>query len=600
MPRRVRRATSGQRRARTSRRRSRIGCARNLLVAAAWFLAAPLQAATISVEIQGLAGEMAEAARAATGLRELEERDLSSQQIRRLFELAEEQVREALEPFGYYHAQVEASLEKTQRDSYRAIFRVTPGDPVIVQQVNVSLTDEATSLPEVRAALDAFAPTQGDRLDHAVYERSKSRIDAALRATGFLDAMLTEHRVAVTRAANFAQIDLAWDAGARHRLGAVRFSEAQFPDEFLQRFVPWREGEFYSSERLLELQQRLVDAGYFASVGITPDLQDEQDDVVPLNVLLIPAKRTVYTAGAYLSTDYGFGGRLGVDRRWVNRRGHTLGAEIEYSQRLQEVSASYRIPRPDVRNRHYAFGVGYRDEQTDSSRSRMSRVGATQVTDRWKGFTRTLALQYLGGDFEIAEQRGETSLLYAEGLLVRREADDRLFPLRGYMLSYDARLGAQALLSDTDFLQLRVDGRWVRQIGQDGRAILRGAVGAMAVDEFDALPPELQFFAGGDHSVRGFNYQQIGEINEQGDVIGGEYLLAASIEYEHYFLQKWGAAAFVDAGDAFTSRFEANVGAGIGLRWKSPIGLVRVDIARPVVTDFDKSWQLHIVIGPDL
>ena len=84
-------------------------------------------------------------------------------------------------------------------------------------------------------------------------------------------------------------------------------------------------------------------------------------------------------------------------------------------------------------------------------------------------------------------------------------------------------------------------------------------------------------------------------------MIGGRNLVVASAEYEHYFLQNWGAAVFVDAGDAFTSEFNANVGAGIGLRWKSPVGVVRIDFAAPVKTDLeDSGLRFHIVIGPDL
>ena len=114
------------------------------------------------------------------------------------------------------------------------------------------------------------------------------------------------------------------------------------------------------------------------------------------------------------------------------------------------------------------------------------------------------------------------------------------------------------------------------------------------------MPPELRFFAGGDRSVRGFDYQQIGEVNERGGVIGGRYLTVASAEYEHYFLEKWGAAVFVDAGDAYNSHFDANVGAGLGLRWRSPVGLVRVDFAIPVVTELNESIRFHIMVGPDL
>ena len=122
----------------------------------------------------------------------------------------------------------------------------------------------------------------------------------------------------------------------------------------------------------------------------------------------------------------------------------------------------------------------------------------------------------------------------------------------------------------------------------------------MTVRNFDALPPELRFFAGGDRSIRGFDYQQIGETNSTGGVIGGRYLTIASAEYEHYFLPNWGAAVFVDAGDAYTSDFNMNVATGVGLRWRSPIGVIRIDVATPIVTQLEKSVRLHIVIGPDL
>jgi translocation and assembly module TamA len=267
---------------------------------------------------------------------------------------------------------------------------------------------------------------------------------------------------------------------------------------------------------------------------------------------------------------------------------------------MEDYRVQYTIPKPGRPNRALNFGVGYRDEETSSSTSRMARAAATEVTDRWRGFTRTLGLQYLNGDFEIAEQQRETSLLYAEGLLTRKKANDLYFPLSGYQLLYGLRLAADSVLSETSLIQARAEGKWLQQFGEDGRVILRSMLGGMVVGDFDALPPELRFFAGGDRSIRGFDYQQIGDLDAAGEVIGGKYQAIASAEYEHYFLENWGAAIFVDAGDAFTEQFDANVGAGVGLRWKSPVGLVRLEVARPIVSDFDHSWRVHLVIGPDL
>jgi translocation and assembly module TamA len=562
--------------------------------------AAPLRAERVTVVVEGVEGDMLESVRASIELTQYEDRDVSPVEVRRLFERADDQARAALEPFGYYGAEATAKLERPEPSQYKATVRVKPGEPVIVRKERVVVAGEAAELELVKAALESFQPKQGERLDHGAYERSKQQIAAVLVNEGYVRAQTVKHRVEVVRAANSAEIDLEWNPGPRHRFGPVRYTDAQFPDKFLQRYTPWREGEFYSTEELLELQQTLVDADYFSAVAVTPDLARTEDATVPVDVALVPAKRTVYTASLYVSTDTGPGTKLGVERRWLNKRGHKLSSDLQYATRLEDYRVQYKIPKPGRPNRALNFGVGYRDEETDSSTSRMARAAATEVTDRWKGFTRTLGLQYLNGDFEIAEQQHTTSLLYAEGVLTRKKTNDLYFPLSGYNLLYGLRLAADSLLSDTSFAQARAEAKWLTQIGEDGRVILRAMLGGMVVGDFDALPPELRFFAGGDRSIRGFDYQQIGDLDAAGEVIGGEYQIIGSAEYEHYFLDNWGAAIFVDAGDAFTQQFDANVGAGIGLRWKSPVGLVRLEVARPVVSDFDHSWRVHLVIGPDL
>nr|MBO2488611.1 outer membrane protein assembly factor [Gammaproteobacteria bacterium] len=557
------------------------------------------EAAAVRIEIEGLEDDLKEAALASLDLHKFSEREITPTQVRRFFNRAENQIKTALQPYGYYHAVVESALIEKEPETYLARFRVHRGDPVIVRTSNIRIVGAASNIAAIRLALEQFKPRVGDRLDHSLYERSKNAIDTQLQAYGFFDSELIEHRVEVSKATSSADIRLLWQSNERYSLGSVEFSESQFPADFLQRYVPWQEGDFYSVDQLLTLQQRLVDADYFSSVSVLPDVDRAEDGVVPIEALVIPAKRTVYTAALYISTDTGPGVRLGIDRRWINNRGHKLGGEITYSQRLQQIATTYRIPVPD-KQRMYTFSGGYRDEETDTSRSRMARLSATQISEQWNDFTRTLGLHYLNGDFEIADQQRSSSLLYAEALLTRRRADDLLFPRRGLSLLYGLRLAAEQLLSDTSLAQLRAEAKWIRPGGKRGRFILRAAAGAMVVDDFDALPPELRFFAGGDRSLRGFDYQAIGEMNEEGGVIGGKYLTVASLEYEHYFRDNWGVATFVDAGDAYSSVFDVNVAAGLGLRWRSPVGLVRLDVAAPIASDLEHGIRVHLIIGPDL
>jgi translocation and assembly module TamA len=565
-------------------------------------------AAGVDVDIQGLPEEQRDAVRATLALNEYAKRDISRAVLRASFKAADQQIKQALEPFGFYNVEVKKELTGDADKGWKATFTVTPGAPAIVRSARVEVEGEGKDQRRVQNAIAGFVPKVGDRLDHASYEASKAVIDSSLRGAGYLDAKITHRRVTVKADEQSADVDLAWQSGDRYKFGAVRFTgDAPFPETYLQEFVPWKEGAYFNSEQVLNLQQRLVDADYFQLVSVQPALDEKKDGAVPIDVLLNRDERTVYSGEVYYSTDFGPGVRVGAERRWLNKQGHKADVQAEYSQRLQEAAVHYQIPRPSREDRSYDFGVAYRDETTDVSRSRNFTLAASRSEKRWHGFTRTIGLKYLRGDFQLGRdddnlEFGSSKLLFAEGSLSRRHLNDKLFPRKGYALDFGVRLASDAVVSDTDIAQTWGRLTWLIPQGEKGRIKLRGEVGAMTVGNFDALPPDLRFFAGGDRSVRGFDYHEIGEVNANGIVIGGKYLAVASAEYEYYFLEDWGAAVFVDTGDAFSDTLSLNVGAGVGVRWRSPLGPIRVDVGFPVQSNqpTQDSWRLHIQLGPDL
>lgn len=566
-------------------------------------LAVPPRAiAGIAVELDGLDDELREAVLASLEIAQYGERAVSPARARYLYERAREQVELALEPFGYYNPRIDGELRPAGPGEYVAAFRVERGPAVTIRRVDIDLRprDGALELPVVRRTVEAFPLEAGERLDHAEYEQGKGAIQSALRGAGYLDADLGVRRVAVNTDTNLADVDLEWTTGPRYRLGGANFSESQFRDDFLPGYVPWRPGDWYSTDALLTLQQRLVDTNYFETVSVEPALERRGDGVVPVDVIVTPNERNVYTAGVYYSTDFGVGGRLGYERRWLNRRGHRLETKLEYSQRLEDYSVTYRIPKPAVDDRSYTLGAAYRDERSDTAVSRTIRVAAAESRSRWKGWQRTLGVQFLRGDFEIGDERRRSTVFYAEGTLSRKQLDDLMFPREGWSWDVGARVAPGGFVSDTSLAQAWVAARRLIRSGERSRFVLGARLGALAASEFDALPPDLRFFAGGDRSIRGFDYQAIGETNAAGRVIGGKYLAVGSATYEHYFVENWGVAAFTDAGDAFSTRFDTNVSVGLGARWRSPVGMVRVDFAKPVVTRFDDGFRIHVTIGPDL
>lgn len=561
-------------------------------------------AAHVSVQLDGIDGELRSAALAAVELQQYTKRDVSHAQIRRLYQRAEKQIQTALEPYGYYNVLVDGELSNEGED-FRAVLHVKSGEAVKVTEVNIRIDGETEGLRVVDMARSAFSPRHGERLNHGEYERSKAAIHASLFSVGYLDAELVTHRVEVERATNTAKIQLEWKVGQRYRFAKTDFDGGQFTDEFMQRFIPWEVGDYYDQAQLLALQQRLFDANYFAISQVQPDIDKASSGNVPIAVTLAPAKRNVYTGGVFVGTDTGFGVRGGVERRWVNRHGHKLKFETILAQRLKTLSTLYQIPLPGRNNHSFNFGITYRDENTKTSESKTLRLAAND-SQVWHGWTRTIGLQFLTGDFKVAEVKGSTTLLYPEVSLTKKRADDFNFPRKGWSLTMAARAGQKGVLSDTSFAQIIADAKWIRGIGDNSRFIARGSVGYTRVDDFAKLPPELRFFAGGDRSIRGYAFQTIGPYQLFGDdpvpkVIGGKQLLVASAEYEYYFTPKWGAATFVDAGDAFSGKdFDLKIGTGLGLRWRSPVGLVRVDLGTPIRDPYANGVQLHIIIGPDL
>ncbi|HEX6636278.1 MAG TPA: autotransporter assembly complex family protein [Steroidobacteraceae bacterium] len=565
-------------------------------------------AAGVDLDIEGLNDEQREAVQSTLQLGEYRKRDVSPAELRAAYRVADEQVRQALEPFGYYDVQIDKSLTGDANSGWKAKISVQPGEPAVVRRTQVEVVGEGKDQRRVKSAVENFQPKEGARLDHATYEASKAVIETSLRGSGYLDAKPLQKRVTVRPEQNSAEVDLRYESGPRYKFGAVRFAgDAPFPDSFLDDFVPWRDGAWFNSEQVLNLQQRLVDADYFELVSVQPAIDEKKEGAVPIDVLLKRDQRTVYSGEVYYSTDFGAGVRVGAQRRWLNKKGHKADVQVEYSQRLQEAALHYQIPRPSREDRSYDYGIAYRDETTDVARSRNFQLAASRSEKRWHGFTRTIGLKYLVGDFQIGDDDdnpdfGSSKLLWAEGTLGRRRLNDRLAPRKGYVFDLGLRLASDALLADTDIAQSWLRGTWLIPQGERSRFKLRGEVGAMSVGNFDALPPDLRFFAGGDRSIRGFDYHEIGEQNANGLVIGGKYLAVASGEYEWYFTEDWGAAVFIDAGDAFSDQFSVNVGAGVGARWRSPLGPIRLDIGFPVHTDreLESTWRLHVQLGPDI
>jgi translocation and assembly module TamA len=569
-------------------------------------VAQPKVAATaVRVDIRGVEERQLAALRSALSIVAYEKRrTLGAARLDRLLSQIPTEARTALQPFGYYQATAVVSVGAAEQQPRPITITVDRGAPVRVRALHVAIDGAAARNERIADLIGNFHPAQGEIFDHATYEVSKARIERALQRRGYFEQATRNARVEIDRAGNTADIMLNWQSGTRYLLGDISFNGAQFDDAFLQRYVPWRAGDRYDQQRIEALQQALALSNYFSSIEVIPDTENSNALRVPIKVTLIPAKRTAYRLGASYDTDYGAGVRFGLDRRWVNTYGHTFASETEIAQNLRSTTIDYRIPHGRDARRAYLLGARYRDENTDvvDATSTLYSAGISRVGAQWNA---TLSLNALQGSFLVGSraqlnQRQQTTVVYPELNASRYFAADRIRPVQGASLRARLRGGADALASDVDFLQAEIEGRFIHSFGPKTRVLLRCELGATHTDQFAELPPELRFFAGGDRSVRGYAYQSLGDRDAEGAAIGGRYLTTASVEWEREFIPAWSIAAFVDAGDVFSEgRPDLSLGVGVGVRWASPVGPIRVDIAHGLANP-ESSFELHISAGPDL
>ncbi|MGK2940820.1 MAG: autotransporter assembly complex protein TamA [Immundisolibacter sp.] len=575
---------------------------RRALVGACLLLMAPLALAAspaVQVELDGLSDSLRDSVLASLDISaEAARKRVSVSRLRRAHAAAPRQIAIALEASGYYRSQTHATLTRADT-GWRAHYQVQRGPPLRISQLQLTVAGPAQADLELQAARPKFPLKVGDRLRHARYDSGKRALLETLLGYGYFDARYTLHRVDVDPEVYEARVLLTLDSGPRYRFGAVALDDTVVNEPLLRRYGAPQAGTPYHAADLLSYQGSLSDSGYFSGVDVTPGVPDRQAGTVPIQVSLTARPRNAYSAGAGFATDSGPRLRAGHERRYVNQRGHSLDSHLLLSPRDSTLGTTYRIPLADPRAEQLTFGAALSQKDTVTARSDSLNLQSVYIR-RQGPWRRTLGLDYLIESFRAGDDRGNSKLLIPSVSWLGSRSDDPLWPRDGGRLEFTLRGALAGLLSDLSFAQARVGGKYVAGFGRNQRLLGRVEVGSTWVDGFGELPTSLRFFAGGDQSVRGFDYQKLGPRDSSGDVAGGRHLLVASLEYEWMFAGDFGGALFFDAGNAFDGvRLNLKRGAGFGVRWRSPIGAVRVDIAS-AVSEPGAPLRLHLSVGPDL
>ena len=512
-----------------------------------------------------------------------------------------QQVQHAAHAYGYYHVKIERDVTR-KTDCWAVELNLIEGPRTFVKKVDVQILGDAEDDEKFAGAIQADRLKIGDPLLHARYEQQKKRIEAVAAKRGYFDGRFTTKQLKVDPANNNADVVLHFQSGDRYHIGDLLIEQNALQEDLFNKYIRLKSGDPFNDAHLVSTYQGLSASGYFSAIDVTPVLDQRQNGKVPVLIKARKSKPKSYSIGIGASTDTGPRFKVTHSNKLVNERGHSYRAELSLSPVISNLGFSYRIPGDKPRTDFYEFSTRATHENTDSSTSDTLNVGVARSNLLAHDWTRLMSLQYSIDDFDAGEDNDTTSLLRPTLGFSTTQSNSILRPTRGYRLNLELTGAHTAFLSDINFTQAQFNAKYIRGLGKKFRLLSRVDLGYTETNDFDELPSNLRFFAGGDTSIRGFDYESLGPTDDAGDVVGGEALIVGSAEMDYLFKPNWAGALFIDAGNAFNDdQIDLNVGAGFGLRWHSPIGPIRVDIGFPIdEPDAEDSWRLHFSLGPDL
>lgn len=543
----------------------------------------------------------------------IDEPGFEREQLPLFVERAREEAAAIVRAAGYFSASVDVTLVETGAvGPQRVRIVVDAGARTTVNRVDLKIDGPPAVEPLREAIVDLWPLPEGAFFRSTAWEQGKRLLLDYLQQRGFVRARIVSSRATVDPALTAASLSLHVDAGPRLAFGPMTVKGLdRYDRSIVDALRRWTEasgdraddGDPYDFDTLLAFQERLRASGYFNSVDVLPDLAaveaDPERTTVPVLVELGERSTQRSMFGLGYGTDEGVRWLLGYEHRNLLGRGWQLESGVLWQSVRRRAFASVRTPQKE--SGHY-YQAGARTERVDVQGELTDRhtlfAGQGKHAEDTEIF---VSLQYQVEQRELPlaepERRRALTLGYAWN---RRRLDAPVDPRSGYSISAQISGAARSLASDRSFVRLytRAMRFWPmprESVLDDGLLVGMVELGHVLASSRDDIPSENLFRTGGTQSIRGYDYLSLG-VREGGATVGGRVLALASLEYQHPIGRGWYGAAFADVGNASDRwvDYRAVWGYGVGVRWRSPVGPVSLDLAYGDSVD---KWRLHLAVG---
>lgn len=510
-----------------------------------------------------------------------------------------EALENAMTAAGYYAAKADFSFEPGEDgNAAKIIFTITPGEPFVITNYRVIYQDDAEGRPETLAAAKIETKSAADG---AALRDHQEAFLAYLWNNGFPSAEIISRRTIADFETHQAEAVFVFTSGPRARFGKPEITGLDKTDpDFLLRMQTWETGEEFERAKMTAYSERIRKTGLFSSVEVRPGRIDDEGEA-PIIVQVSERKQRTIGAGVSFSTTEGPGGRIFFEHRNLFRHGENLRAELRGSEVEQSANIAITRPMPRIGGESFA-ALSFLNETTDAFDARSVEISAG-LSKKWlenKLETRgAIALETSNVRTDGMEER--TYFVSTPLSVIWNSEDDLLDPRKGFRASWSVTpyAGSDYFTQSEMVARGRVHAGKNDAVTIAARAALSGTFGST----FDDLPVNKRYYAGGGGSVRGYGYQEAGPLDADNDPIGGRSRIEGAIEARVKVIKNLQIAGFVDAGSVSAKSLpdftdEYFIGYGGGVRYLTPIGPIRADIAFPLdKRESDSGFQLYIALG---
>jgi translocation and assembly module TamA len=496
---------------------------------------------------------------------------------------AHREIRELLATEGYFSPAIKVLPARLDKPP---VLEVDPGPQTLVAGLTIEFKGdlaikEPGRLARIEKLRTAWALREGQPFRSLGWQEAKAILLSSVTSEEYPAATIEESRAEVDADSSEARLWVTVNSGPAFRYGSVIIKGLSRYDESLIRdLVPFKPGDPYKRDEVLAFQTKLQKMPQFSSAIVHIATDPATHQAAPVEVVLSEAQTQRIALGAGYSSNTGARGEINYTNNNLMDEALRLNSILRVEQKRQTL-ASTLDSVPNEAGRWFSLGATAERNFIQQLETIRGKVGLSR--NQIFGNTETR----FGLNWQREDRNPEGGVhqvnqtLALDGYLRYRSVDNPLFPRDGGVTELRVGGGSKQVLSDQDFVRTYARHQFWYPVGDRHVLFLRGELGYTFAPSRFGIPQEYLFRAGGIQSVRGYPFQSLG-VQEGSAVVGGRVLATATVEYNHWITQNWGAAIFTDVGDAADSwqRLDPVVGYGGGIRWRSPVGPLAVDLAR--------------------